>query len=419
VSGVMNELSKKLFEVGCKPEEYKPMFITEDHRGCRRVYSEFDWSDNWHCFEYSPEFLRRIVFESPCGLLMKGIDSYSHMVFMGIEWCPENNNSVHRCPFNRVNCELNHEYLRPAIGHKHDIVQCAFHFSDRVYDYENSYEKAWDEFYAMQERKRKEFYSRMKWNPEAKYCQCINWDEIKQNWYASYNPQRCTMGCWNTICVLTGRRLDGKKGNVFYDVKITRICHDGSFWDGEKTINIIKGKKMFDSLKPLPICEAYAKLCKSWIFDREKARYHRELFFNKDMIVEVLNVRAEYRESRDLLQDLRDIQEGIKIIHASYEKKESAQAKRERRKKYQEDKRRRREKRNIAKWKRLLKDEEYLKQYVKEHRYLSYDEDETENLKDIDWDKKDIESIAFYKEWAEKELKKRGIEREPEQLTLL
>ena len=31
----------------------------------------------------------------------------------------------------------------------------------------------------------------------------------------------------------------------------------------------------------------------------------------------VLNIRSEQRESRDLIQDLQDIQSGIKITHAS------------------------------------------------------------------------------------------------------
>jgi hypothetical protein len=158
------------------------------------------------------------------------------------------------------------------------------------------------------------------------------WDDIREAWQARYDPWCCIRGCYNDICVLTGRRLDGKKGNVFYDVKVTRIRHDGSIWDGEKMISITKGAKMFDSSKPLPICEAYAKQCKNRIIDREKSKFHRELYLNKDTTVEVLNVRAEIRESRDLLQDLQDVREGIKITHASDELKLSKRVKSDRRK---------------------------------------------------------------------------------------
>jgi len=52
--------------------------------------------------------------------------------------------------------------------------------------------------------------------------------------------------------------------------------------------------------------------------------------------VEVLNVRAERRESRDLMQDLEDIRNGIQVVHASDMQKLEAQAKKERRKKTHE-----------------------------------------------------------------------------------
>lgn len=399
--GTMNELSRKLIDAGYIPEEHKLEFVTEEHGGCKRVYSEFDWSGSWKQFEYSPKFLRHMVFEAPCGLLMDGIDSYSYMGFMGIDWCPENDNSTHACPHKKDGCPLNHEYLRSAFGHKRNILQCAFHFSNKAYDYENSTEKAWADYHKIQECKRKEFYSRLKWNPEARFCECINWDDEKQNWTARYDPWSCVHGCWNDVCVLTGRRLDEKKGNVFYDAKVIQVCHDGSIWDGESQISIIKGKKMFKSPKPIAICEAYAKLCKDFIYDREKNKFHQLLFFHKDASVEVLNVRVEFRESRDLLQDLRDVREGIKITHASDEIKLSAEAKRERRKKYQEAKRARSEKRRVYKWKRLLKDDEYFAKETKENGWTQPE---------------------LMRQFFERELKKRGIvvEQKPavEQLSL-
>ena len=47
--------------------------------------------------------------------------------------------------------------------------------------------------------------------------------------------------------------------------------------------------------------------------------------------VEVQNIRAEYRESRDLLQDLQDIHNGITVIHASDQIKQNKESKRLRR----------------------------------------------------------------------------------------
>lgn len=351
-----NSLTWKLLSMGYTPENH-PDYVR--------------WDETHFEFEYTPEYVRKMVLESPCGLLMKGTDFNGYMSYMGIDWRLENDNSVHPCPYRKADCELNHKFLRRATGHKHNIVQCAFRFSDKVYDYENSYEKAWDDFYDMQECKRKDFYNRLKWNPEARHCNCIRWDDEKQDWYAEYDPWDCAHGCYvDDICVLTGRRLDGKKGNVFYDVKITRIRHDASLFDGEKMISITKGKKAFDNPKPLAICEAYAKSCKHWILDREKSRYHRELFFNPDTEIEVMNVRAEQRESRDLLQDLRDAQEGIEVVHASDLVKAKIQAKREKKEK-------------------RLKAKEYKR--IKNLKQLLHDDNE------------------LLKTYAEKELKKRGI----------
>lgn len=278
------------------------------------------------------------------------------MSYMGIDWRLENNNSVHACPYKKADCALNHEYLRRSTGHKHNIVQCAFRFSNNVYDYNRSYEKVWDEYRAIQEQKKKEFFSRLKWNPDATtHCACIKWDDVKQEWYARHDPWDCVHGCYEReICVLTGKRLDGKRGNVYYDVKITRVIHDGSFWDGQNTVNIIKGRRMLDNPKPMAICEAYAKLCKNWIDEREKSRFFRELFFNKDMMVEVVNIRAECRDTRDLLQDLRDAREGIKVFHASDLQKAAKQAKRERIQKRKEARQKRKEKRFIENLKRIV-----------------------------------------------------------------
>lgn len=370
-----NELTWKLFGAG----------YTEDNHpdGVRWVGYKYE-------FEYTPGFIRNTVLESPCGLLVKGDDFSGYMSYMGIDWRVENNNSVHRCPYGKEYCELNHEYLQEAFGPKSDLVQCAFHFSNKVYNYEKSYEKAWDDFYAMQSRKKDEFYKRLKWdNPNYRHCECIRWDDVKQNWYAKYDPWNCVHGChrWGGVCVLTGKSLDGKKGNVFYDVKVTRIRHDGSLWDEEPIIYIEKGQKMFNNPKPMAICEAYAKTCKHWILSREKDRYHQELFFKKDMTVEVLNVRAEVRESRDLLQDLRDVAEGIVVTHASDLAKQRKQDKRERRKRYLEAKKRARENRNIRQWKRFMSDDEAARAYAQENGI----------------------SVELVKWEAEEELKKRGI----------
>lgn len=48
----------------------------------------------------------------------------------------------------------------------------------------------------------------------------------------------------------------------------------------------------------------------------ERDNYDLELYVDKSMKMEIVNIRIEQRESRDLLQDLQDIRAGIQITHA-------------------------------------------------------------------------------------------------------
>lgn len=327
----MNALTSKLLAAG----------YTKDDN-----FEYIRWNENWNEFEYTHKFISYMVLEAPCGLLMHGKSfNGGAMSYMGIDWTLENNNAVYACPYKRVNCELNHEYLRVPTGGRNNFVECAFHFANEAYNYDNSYEKVLDELNAVKARKRQEFFGKLKWNQAAIGCACIRWDNDKMGWCAEYDPAECAGNCAEReVCALTGKRLYGQKGNVFYDVKITTVRHDGSLFDGEETTTIIKGKKAFSEPKPIAICEAYAKKCGHLILHKEKAERYNALFNSQDITIEVLNVRAEYRESRDLLQDLKDVQEGIEVIHESDLKKQQAEAKRERAAKAKEEKMRHRNK---------------------------------------------------------------------------
>jgi hypothetical protein len=347
-----NDLTWKLLGEGYTPENH-PDYVK--------------WVNYMYEFEYAPEHVRKMVLESPCGLLMKGTEFNGYMSYMGIDWRLENDNSVHACPYKKVNCELNHEYLRKGFGPKHNIVNCAFHMTDKPYNYENSCEKICDEFHAMQEYKRKEFYNSLKWNPEARYCPCINWDDDKQDWKAKYDPWHCISGCYNDICVLTGKRLDGKQANIYYDVKTTTEYRKGFII--EPIIKIKKGVKLFDSTKSVPILEAYIKAYPDAPYEREKGKgeHSQKLFFAKyhgrKYDLEILNVRIELRETRDLLQDLQDAQEGIEVIHESDFIKEKKQAKREAKIARQKAK----ERKSIVRMKKLVESDinENLKAFAK------------------------------------------------------
>ena len=63
---------------------------------------------------------------------------------------------------------------------------------------------------------------------------------------------------------------------------------------------------------------------------------------------DVENIRIEARESRDLMQDLADIEAGIEVVHQSDLEKAAKVKKRKDREKRKEDKKRRRERRDPA-----------------------------------------------------------------------
>lgn len=58
----------------------------------------------------------------------------------------------------------------------------------------------------------------------------------------------------------------------------------------------------------------------------------------------MLNIRAEQRESRDLMQDLQDIRDGIEVTHASDVQKNQKEEKKRRRQQAQEKRKKKLEK---------------------------------------------------------------------------
>jgi hypothetical protein len=297
----LNKLTQQLFAQG---------YSEENHPDWVKPFKSF-----YGGFTYTVKKLYQLVFSTPCGLLLIGSHFvHGNMSYMGIDWMEENDNPVVRCPFDKVECELNHEVLR-NITHMGCIVQCACKLVSVEYDYEKSFDRAWDERYAEKERLYQEFVERTKGH-------CCRWhmhfNEKEKKWILTYDPMACAR--WNhcgEICDLTKKPLNPKKGNVFYDIKTISYRHDGGLFDGEQVVTMLKGNRLFNKPCSLTVCDEIVKRCKDYILERVKSKYHNQLFLNPDMVIEILNVRAEYRESRDLLQDLTDVQNGIKVIHQS------------------------------------------------------------------------------------------------------
>lgn len=89
-----NQLTRDLYAAG---------YTREDHPSF--VY----WSD-WQNFGYLFEALLKFTWETPCDLLVDGKSDLgrglacSDASFQGIEYCPENDNPLLRCPYGRTDC---------------------------------------------------------------------------------------------------------------------------------------------------------------------------------------------------------------------------------------------------------------------------------------------------------------------------
>lgn len=294
------------------------------------------WYANMQEFEYTTEFLNTSVWEAPCGIIRKGQFTGGYLSHGGIDWRVENNNYNFNCPYKKKECEFSHPILKsPNCG-----GQCSWHLSQKPYDYSNSAEKIEDE--------RKEL---IKTNLNKRFgtngmisCACCHIDEDTCEPYFKYNPWECIRftsgGCWMKTCWCTGKERDLTLGNIYYDVKVTTEYRQGFIV--EPVIQITKGKKLFDNRKAMTDLKMFLKVYPDEVFQREKMRHSRQLFYNEHFgnkfEIEVQNVRIEKRESRDLLQDFQDISEGIQVIHKSDEVKKAKEAKKERRIKYLEAK---------------------------------------------------------------------------------
>lgn len=287
-------------------------------------------------FEYTREYLRGMVFKTGCGLLIKGNRfNNGSMSFMGITWIPENDNPTITCPYRKDSCGLRNQLLGGVNGGGlSKMLFCDCHKTSEAYDYEKSIDKAIDDYNAEKHRKYDEFCERKK----GHVCQ---WHMIYSDWTGewkqTYNPMTCARMCMRAgkECDLTHKPVSKKRGNVFYDVKVTRIRKDGTLFDGERMVEVIKGVRLFEKNVSLTICEQAASRCVKKIVQKETLKRHAEILLCGTE-VEVLNIRAEQRESRDLMQDLLDIQEGLKITHASDAEKRAKEEKRERRQKNEE-----------------------------------------------------------------------------------
>lgn len=316
-----NKLSQKLLAEGWTKDQTPPGL---------RPWRDFD--GGW-THEYRSR--SNVVFEAPCGLLWKRseVSCCGHMSFMGVEWTEENDNITTVCPHYDMDgpCPLNHPFLRdkPIAGcHYERLCFCALHETDKPWNYEQSAQKVKDDQKAVEDRLWEEF-QKSKNGRACRYQSRFN--RNTREWSSVYDPQFCHYGCRH--CSVLGKDLSEIRGNVFYDVKITSTQKGIGFLPDTQRTDITKGVKFLDKPCSLTIAEAIAKTCKRDIQRREELKRSMDLYLGRIDKIEVLNIRAERKESRDLLQDLKDVEEGATIHHASDDAKAAKAKKSENRKK--------------------------------------------------------------------------------------
>lgn len=301
-----NQLTRRLLAAGYTRDD-GPDFV--------RPYEEYEGG-----FTYTGEYLNESVFQTHCGLLLKGSHFQNgYMSYMGIDWRAENDNPVIYCPYQKERCALNHPLLRNL-----KLVQCECIPAAVPYEYQTSYDKVVDD---LQKEKRLLFE---RFTEQKKGRTCIyhcDYSEKTKQWNQSYDPMTCTRTVGCTFCTILQKELTPKKGNVFYDRKVTRICQDGSLFHGMETVTIIKGCKLLKHSVSLDICQQLFKCMKKAISKSQGTVFVGE----EGTKLEIQNIRIERRETRDLLQDLQDVQEGIAVYHASDSEALAKEQKRRRR----------------------------------------------------------------------------------------
>ncbi len=326
-----NLLTRRLLEAGYTVDSH-PDYVKVDV-----PFAQKKSLDNYHGgFTFERWWVFEQTFKTPCGLLCKGQQCQSGMWYMGIGWNFEDDMATVHCPYEKNDCTLKHEYLQ-----ENQVLrfQCEVHMTDEEYHYERSLESI-RKLHDDEIRRKEESFRQQKNGHVCREHMFFNRDT--QEWEMHYDPYRCGQMRCGGMCPVLGHELDRKKGNVFYDIKTKYLRQDldGTLFEGQVDSSVIKGQKLFDHPVSMDISRMCVKLCQDRIREKVRFQYYRELFFaeyhGKEFSVEVQNVRAERRETRDLMQDLEDIRSGIAVSHASDLEKRKAEYKRERRQKNRE-----------------------------------------------------------------------------------
>lgn len=360
-----NELTKQLLSEGYSANNY-PAYV--------KIANSFNKDNPLDNFDGGFVYLRihvdSFVYKTGCGCFVLGKNVINDLSYAGAEWRHENNNPVVFCPFKKRNCSKNHSLLQDASIGGNPLCVC--HCTKDSYNYELSIEKLESDAEARKTAARDKFIA------ERNGHACIHhmhYDYNTEEWHMKYNPMVCAKQKCMGYCPIRGKELSHKRGNVYVDKKYAyqRSADIGTFFEGKVYCDIRKGVRFFPSPISIDICEEVAKKCEKDIKDHYfwNEGSHLQMLANPETL-DIINIRAAAKPSRDLIQDLEDIKAGIAISHDSDQTK-----------KFQEQKKKRREEAFLKKKKALAKKivsaglnslEPFHSDYKNAHKWFSAEE---------------------------------------------
>lgn len=283
----------------------------------------------------------KMYWRTMCGLYVLGSHVFD-MGYYGVDWSPENGNPICNCPYDDFDCRR-----RPPIF----IPEPTSHFNHCVcrpsasYDPDRSLEAVCEKRELDIAAAKADYACRF-----PKLCPSyVVYDARAKKCTYRFDINFCR-SCSNAVsgCAMFGETEDKTKGNVFYDIRETRANDRDPTIDStvsDTITTVTKGKRYFDKPMPMNLCRRIARYFSGDVVRKEQRRHHRDLYFAENhgqlYELEVFNIRAERRESRDLMQDLADINEGLEVVHDNDAIAEAKKKKQERREVARESKRRR------------------------------------------------------------------------------
>lgn len=328
--GEYNELTKRLLKEGYTVNNFPKDMVKIPGGSYGEANNPLD--NIYGGFEYVRYWIYQQTFETPCGLLCKGESCMSDMMYRGIEWSYENDMAYCHCPYDNSYCTKKHEYLQDNSSLR---FICNVHMTTKEYQYSGSLEEKYRLHNNQKQILQEEFIS----SRNGRVCRHhMSYNRDEKKWEFNYDPNICVTNKCRGYCPVLGRTLDKKRGNVYYDIKESGIDYslNGTLFEGQTFTNIIKSNRAFKNPVSMDICNNYVKLCSEELRHHVLInKYHTELFFaklrNEVYDVEIINIRAESKPSRDLFQDLEDIKNGASIVHASDLQRKEREEKQERR----------------------------------------------------------------------------------------